>query len=56
MSGVLCSVLSVIMIAVGGVALYVSSPDSSSSMTIEACADFLGVICVLGLISCLLAE
>ena len=35
MSGILCSVLSVIMIAVGGVALYVGTRDSSGSMTIK---------------------
>ena len=56
MSVIVCSVLSIIMIAVGGVALYVNSADISGSMTTEACADFMGVISVLGLISCLLAE
>ena len=56
MSGILCSVLSVIMIAVGGVALYVGTRDSSGSMTIKVGGDFLAVIGVLGLTSCLLAE
>lgn len=56
MSGILCSVLSVIMIANGGVALYVGTRDSSGSMTIKVGGAFLAVIGVLGLISCLLAE
>ena len=42
MNGILCGVLSVIMIAVGGVALYVGSPDSSGSMTIKVGGAFFG--------------
>jgi len=56
MSGIVCTVLSIIMIAVGGVALYVGTRDNSGNMTTKVGGAFLAVIGVLGLISCLLAE